>query len=211
MKGNIFSIAVTGHRPKKLYGYNLYDPRWIQLAKIMRRYLLRKEREKGCLECVSGMALGVDQLFALVALKLRDDGHAVKVLCALPCRDQNKAWKDDLWWRDIMRRADERFFVHDGLYTRSCMTDRNKWMADRADEILAVWDGSCGGTGHCVKYALEKNVPVINIFGGIEVELKQAGERYGKFRDETQDCPREKGEAHARAGRISGNFRPPSL
>lgn len=40
------------------------------------------------------------------------------------------------------------------------MMARNRFMVDHADGILAVWDGSKGGTGNCVSYALKKGKPV---------------------------------------------------
>ena len=33
------------------------------------------------------------------------------------------------------------------------MPTRNEYMVDLADKIIAVWDGSNGGTANCVKYA----------------------------------------------------------
>jgi uncharacterized phage-like protein YoqJ len=31
--------------------------------------------------------------------------------------------------------------------------NRNHWMVDNSDEVIAAWDGSNGGTEKCVKYA----------------------------------------------------------
>ena len=33
-------------------------------------------------------------------------------------------------------------------------------MVDHSDRVLAVWDGSSGGTKNCIDYAKEKMVPV---------------------------------------------------
>jgi uncharacterized phage-like protein YoqJ len=30
---------------------------------------------------------------------------------------------------------------------------RNEWMVDHCDLLIAVWDGSEGGTANCVRYA----------------------------------------------------------
>lgn len=37
---------------------------------------------------------------------------------------------------------------------------RNQWMVDRADAVLAVWDGSPGGTANCVNYARKVGKPI---------------------------------------------------
>lgn len=158
-----FSIAATGHRPNKLYGYDLREPRWVALAHKMRRFLKDMLAQHGKLRCISGMALGVDQLFALVALKLRDEGADIVVTSALPCRNQNTVWRSDEYWRDIMQRADEHVFVHDGPYTQSCLQERNEWMVDRADLVMAVFNGTPGGTANCIRYAEKRGVRVENI------------------------------------------------
>lgn len=36
-------------------------------------------------------------------------------------------------------------------------------MVDRCDRLIAVWDGSNGGTGNCVKYAKEVGKPIVVI------------------------------------------------
>ena len=159
-----YTIAATGHRPDKLFGYDLYDPRWQALGRKMKEFIINKSNWYGPITCISGMALGVDQLFALVALKLRDTGYNIKVIAALPCFNQNKKWKDDSYWKNIMDRVDEKVFVHEGEYVPWCMQKRNEWMVDNADEILAVWDGTNGGTSNCIKYAEKQNKEVYNIY-----------------------------------------------
>lgn len=159
-----YSIAVTGHRPNKLFGYNLHDKRWINLGWLMRAFILSKHNEYSeKITCISGMALGADQLFALVALKLRDQGFDIKVVAALPCKNQN-IWADDRYWRYIMKKADEKVYVSKGTYTPWCMQKRNEYMVDNSDILLAVWDGSPGGTANCIKYAKKVNKDVVNIY-----------------------------------------------
>lgn len=161
---NRYVIAATGHRPNKLFGYNLRDYRWTELGFNMKRFILERYRmNNDKVTCISGMALGVDQLFALVALKLKDLGYNVKVVAALPCLNQNKKWKDDAYWQNIMERVDEKVYVHEGEYTPWCMQKRNEYMVDNANVLLAVWDGTSGGTANCIKYAQEKGVEIVNI------------------------------------------------
>ena len=76
-------IAVTGHRPNKLYGYNLSNERYQKMKTWMKDFL----KTKNCRMAVSGMALGVDQLFALAVLELKDEGYDIKLHCAIPCKN----------------------------------------------------------------------------------------------------------------------------
>jgi uncharacterized phage-like protein YoqJ len=43
------------------------------------------------------------------------------------------------------------------------MQIRNEWMVDRCDKLIAVWDGSKGGTGNCVDYAKSVNKDIFRI------------------------------------------------
>ena len=81
-------ICVTGHRPDKLYGYDLTDPRWKNLKNIFKEKLI----EMKCTNAISGMALGVDTIFALAVLELKKEGHPIQLHCALPCPEQCKKW-----------------------------------------------------------------------------------------------------------------------
>jgi len=43
-------------------------------------------------------------------------------------------------------------------YFKDCYTTRDRWMVDRSDKVLVVWDGKPGGgTYYTMGYAQEKN------------------------------------------------------
>jgi len=157
-----YVIAVTGHRPNKLYGYDTDDERYISLKEQMKEFLIKK----GCTKAVSGMALGVDQLFAEAVIELKESGYNIKLHCAIPCRNHPCKWpkKSQEHYQWILSKADEVVLVTDAVYSPWLMQVRNKFMVNMADEVLAIWDGSEGGTGNCVKYANETNkkVTIIN-------------------------------------------------
>lgn len=54
-------------------------------------------------------------------------------------------------------------YVTDAPYTRTCMQMRNQWMVDHCDALVAIWDGSSGGTENCVNYAKDQGVPMVRI------------------------------------------------
>jgi uncharacterized phage-like protein YoqJ len=46
------------------------------------------------------------------------------------------------------------------------MQVRNEWMVNHANILLALWDGSTGGTYNCIQYAMKKNhIEIINLWG----------------------------------------------
>lgn len=55
--------------------------------------------------------------------------------------------------------------VSPGGYAAWKMHERNRWMVDHADHILALWDGGKdGGTANCIEYAEKKKLPITNVW-----------------------------------------------
>ena len=54
--------------------------------------------------------------------------------------------------------------VTNASYSPYLMQKRNKYIVDNCDILLAIWDGSKGETGNCVKYARSNgvNLHIIN-------------------------------------------------
>ncbi len=139
-------VAATGHRPDKIGGYDYYHPQRQWIREQIRRALVDLSADK----TISGMALGVDQDFAQVSLDL-----AIPFIAALPFIDQESRWpktSQDYWWW-LLERSDDIVVVSPGPYSAPKMQIRNEWMVDHCDRLVAIWDGTDGGTGNCVKYA----------------------------------------------------------
>ncbi len=66
-------------------------------------------------------------------------------------------------YNDILSRADIAKLVSDEEYKPWLMQKRNEYMVDLADKVIAVWDGSKGGTGNCVRYAKKCGKEIIRI------------------------------------------------
>lgn len=157
--------AFTGHRPNKLYGYNYNDPRWVSLKNLFKKLLI----SLGCTEGIVGMALGVDTVAALAILELKDEGYDIKLHCAIPCLNQECKWprESQRLYHDILDKADIVHYVYDGPYNGWCMQRRNEYMVDllsgTRDRLIAVYDGTAGGTRNCVEYARNHNKQIILI------------------------------------------------
>lgn len=147
-------FAGTGHRPKKLGGYTATaHHRLLNFASIQMLHF------KPSL-LISGMALGWDQALAEAAINCR-----VPFAAYVPCLGQENPWpqksRDHYNW--LMGHA-QTIFVVAKVYSDTVMQIRNQNMVDHADEILALFDGSPGGTANCVRYAEEKKKPVHNLW-----------------------------------------------
>ncbi len=149
-------IAFTGHRPDKLGGYKLPNPTYIKVCREIDS-LLRELQPKNI---ITGMALGIDQWAASVAYKL-----GIPFVAAIPFEGQEKAWplKSQRTYALLRRLAVEEVIVSPGGYEVAKMRLRNRWMVDNCDALIAVWNGSAGGTDNCVQYANSVNKKIYRI------------------------------------------------
>lgn len=147
-------VAFTGHRPSKLGGYDYNSP--INLN--IREYISNIIQEVKASKVISGMALGVDQFAADSAQDL-----GIPWVAAIPFKGQETAWpaSSQKLYHDLLETAEEKVIVCEGKYAPHKMQIRNEWMVDRADIVVAIWDGSKGGTANCVAYAKSKNKRLI--------------------------------------------------
>jgi uncharacterized phage-like protein YoqJ len=107
------------------------------------------------------MALGIDTLFALIGIERK-----INVLAAIPCDNQECRWPEEsqkVYYDILDNPLVESKIVCPGPYYPSKMQTRNEWMTDNADKLIAVWDGSTGGTGNCVRYAKKVGRETIRI------------------------------------------------
>lgn len=162
-----YHIAFTGHRPHKLpdkeTGYDPTNPTRVAVKAAIHDVLQRainKYGETHEIVVITGGALGVDQDAASIAHKL-----GLPFIVAVPCQGQDSKWpaESKVRYAKMLSLASQVIMVHDGPYNHSCMQDRNEWMVDRCDALVAVWDGTSGGTANCVDYAKKKHKPIIRI------------------------------------------------
>ncbi len=146
-----YTIAVTGHRPNKLWGYDLNNEHYQRMKDLFKRELINRSAT----DVYTGMALGVDTVFALAVLELKAQDHVINLHCAIPCQNHSGKWfaESKKQYNAILAKADEVVIVTDQPYSPYLMQVRNQYMVDRSDEILAVWNGTAGGTANCVHYA----------------------------------------------------------
>lgn len=154
-------ICGTGHRPTKLakQGVAAYSP---TQTKLLTRLCVEYLKANPVSKVISGMALGFDQALAMAAIELD-----IPFVAALPFRGQESKWPSpsQYTYRALVEKAQQVVYVSPGGYTASKLQQRNIWMVDHSDYVVALWDSQPhGGTYHCIKYAREKNKPTVNLF-----------------------------------------------
>lgn len=148
-------IAATGHRPEKLGGHD--NKTRLALGGLATEYLAQNAPSK----VISGMALGWDQAVAGACIAL-----GIPFIAAVPFAGQERRWPEDAQarYRRLLEQAADVIYVVEGLATISAMQRRNEWMVDNCDRIVALWDGSWGGTFNCVRYAEKQRRPIDNLW-----------------------------------------------
>ena len=148
-------VSGTGHRPNKLGGYGM--PATVKLVNLARDWL----EENKPSQVISGMALGWDYALAAAAFDLD-----IPFIAAVPFEGQEKMWPDESKrnYHTLLADASKVEYVCEPGYAPWKMQKRNEWMVDNSDLVLAVWNGTPGGTANCVRYAQQKGIEIVNLW-----------------------------------------------
>lgn len=150
-------VAATGHRANGI----VEDFRSVLIkAQVKLRY-------GKATRLICGMASGFDLLAAEAAMEL-----GLPITAARPWAKHNAgaAWREH--YAKTLEYADTIHIVHEEFAeprnhgeAAKWLHDRNHWMVDNADAVMAYWDGKKeGGTYECRQYAKKVGRPIANIF-----------------------------------------------
>jgi len=149
--------SVTGHRPPKIGGYS--EEAFNHLVRIFKwavgNIIDRPDK------VITGMALGWDTAVAQACVDMQ-----IPFVAAVPFTGQESRWfqSSKTTYSRLLSEASEVVVVCSGGYAAWKMQIRNQWMVNHADRVIAMWDGSSGGTSNCLDYAVLQNKLVVNLF-----------------------------------------------
>ena len=110
---------------------NLFTSSWsLSFMAYMTHLILIKARQYGKVRGITGMALGVDQLFAMAALKAKEQCKDIYIHAAIPCVNHSSRWpkKAQDIYNKILSGCDGVYHVHNVPYNNSCMQEGNEYM-----------------------------------------------------------------------------------
>lgn len=164
MDEDVFTVAVTGHRPNKLGGYSPQaTTRLIEFACDLVSDLCDDYKN---LHVITGMAMGWDMAIANACLYC-----GVPFTAAIPNVWERRTQDE---YQRLLRAASKKRVVCEGTYSAYKMQFRNKWMVDNCNLLVALYDGSSGGTGNCVSYAKKKDVQTLNVWDRWQAYLAES-------------------------------------
>lgn len=119
---------------------------------------------QGIKNFISGGALGFDQIAASLIVAKKEMGHNVRLIFALPCRDQDELWnvEQKKLYHGLLGEADEIIYVSEE-YSAGCMKKRNRYMVDRSAYCICARLHPVGGTEQTMKYARRKGLRIVNV------------------------------------------------
>lgn len=157
------ALMVTGHRPSKIGGYRPCQLHGDIQAALVR--ILRTGRQAGfSITAISGMALGVDQLYVEAALETQTPFHAY-----VPFHGQERLWpaSSQARYRDLLRQAAQVVVTGQAAESKSAIVEalhtRNLRMVEACQAGIAVWDGTPGGTANAVGHLRGLSRPVLRL------------------------------------------------
>ncbi len=160
-------VSFTGHRPDKIAGYSA-SPCAVEVA--IRRALAEeivRLAAAGADTFLSGMAPGFDLWAADEVLRLRGEGRigeGVRLVLAVPYPNFERSFAKE-WhylYHFIEKTADEVVYLSQGYY-HGCYHRRNDYLAERADVVVAYYEGSEGGTRYTLRNAERRGKTIVNL------------------------------------------------
>ena len=163
-------VSFTGHRPDKISDW-AHNPESVEqtIRRAVAEEIVR-QNEEGAEEFISGMAPGFDLWAADEVLRLRQSGQitpSTKLILAIPYPHFERSFDashHQLYHR-IVEQADVTIYVSP-RYHKGCYAMRNDFLAERADTLIAYYEGTEGGTRYTLRKAMARGCRCVNLLQG---------------------------------------------
>jgi uncharacterized phage-like protein YoqJ len=146
-------VAVTGHRPPELGGYDPDNAVANGVRAKLTEILAAKRRLHPDLVVLTGLGLGAEQLAAEAAAAADTPYAAV-----LPYPDPDGVWPAEArrHFRELLERAAAAIVLERKQPTTkqlagTALRRRDAWLARHAHEAIVVWDGRDANLGRTVR------------------------------------------------------------
>lgn len=114
---------------------------------------------------IAGGAIGFDTVAAFRVLNAKENHPEIKLVLALPCRNQTERWtslKNLKEYQILKDNADAVIYLQN-FYDDQCMMKRNRFMVDMSSLCIGYVTKTCGGSAATMRYAKKKNIECLNL------------------------------------------------
>ena len=120
---------------------------------------------EGCRTFMTGGAIGFDTLAAREVIRFRIAHSDVRLILALPCIEQDAKWNDTQKnsYNFTLSVADEVVYTSES-YTKTCMAERNRYLAENADILIAYSGKTNSGSAQTVRMAERLGKRTYNLY-----------------------------------------------
>lgn len=172
-ENTIRAACFTGHRPEKM-PFDAENKVYVNMLCSVLYMLANEAALEGCRTFYCGMQRGVDIWAGKAVLSLKRAYPDIRLICVSPysAEIRGRTGRDRLDYEELKEHCDEFVTLHD-TYCKGCFFERNRYMVDRSDYVIAALSDDNSGTAQTVKYA-EKRGRKVHL-----IRLRQFAEDYG--------------------------------
>ena len=145
----------SGHRPEKLDESEENVKKWLSEQ-------IDSAIAAGYTTFISGCAMGVDIWAGQIVLQRKAVNPSLHLIAATPWPGFSNRWSID-WqaqYSDLLKNADLVVPVCNH-YHKGVFQQRNEWMVNHSNRVIAYFNGAPGGTKNTIDYAVGKGIEVI--------------------------------------------------
>lgn len=154
------SACFSGPRPEKLLQH--WDEQHPEVIRIKQELQAKTVNAAidGYRIFLSGMARGVDLLAAETVLNLKQVLSDLYFVAVIPYRGQR--FSDPEWanrYNRALENADQVIILSEQYYN-GCFMERNRYMVEQSGRLIAVVNGTKGGTAATLRYAEKQGLEI---------------------------------------------------
>ncbi len=110
---------------------------------------------------LNGLSIGYDLYVSQEILKIRNHNKKILLEAVLPYEEQSKNWNEKTRndYYEIIEKSDVDTLLQK-YYSADCFKNRNKYMIDNSQVLIAIWNKKNNHLSHAIRYANSKGKPV---------------------------------------------------
>ncbi len=150
----IHRCCFTGHRPDKM------QMKEDEIKPLLKAQICNAIND-GFTTFITGMAPGVDIWAGEIVIELKKNNPSLKLIAAIPYPGFGKSKHNEPLERfNFVKEHSDLVKEISTHYHKGVFQQRNIWMVDHCNRVIAVYNGTPGGTRNTINYAEKSSVEV---------------------------------------------------